>query len=81
MVQDKVADLVVNLLKSQGVVLRNINCDKEDPEFTIDIQKDKMIYSLEDTLRSCYGILWTMTYGKLNDSNKDYRISLMYNEV
>ena len=74
----EIARLAVKTLNQMGVAIRSMDPDKDPPEFKIVLVKSHLIQSEEDTLKSAYGILWTMVHGKVNDLNRDKKIDLLY---
>ena len=82
MVSDGVISMMIKLIENHGATLKNIRIDESGtPEYLIDIDPTKLRMSLDDTLTSLYGIFWSVTYGKVTDSNRDAKISLKYKEV
>lgn len=77
-----VVKLMIKTLNQMGVTLVNIDVDSSNvPIFFIEVDKSKILQSLEDTLNSAYGILWTLVNGKVTDENRDEKIDLRYNVV
>lgn len=74
-----IGDLLLSALGQMGVTL--VDIDLKSKLFYINLDKTKLIQSIDDTLKSVYGILWTATYGKLTDSNRDLKIDLRYKVV
>lgn len=81
MVGEDLVSLTIETLSHQGVTLTNMDTESSPPKYFVEINHSKMIASLEDTLKSAYGILWVLTYGKLSDKNRNEKIDLQYREV
>lgn len=77
---DNMIELVISTLNQMGVTLTNM-IDTDPPIYFIDIDKNNLIQSVEDTLKSVYEILWVLTYGKVSDDNRNLKIDLRYNLV
>lgn len=60
-----IGQTVIKTLDQMGVTLKDIDPDKEEVVFYVSLNKSKLLQSVEDTLKSTYGILWTLTYGKI----------------
>lgn len=71
-------NLVLATLNQMGATLMNIDSDKQVPTYYVQLDKDKLLHSVDDTLKSIYGILWTLTYGKITDENRNEVIRLEY---
>lgn len=77
--KSEIIDLVLTTLNQMGVILTNMKVEGQDaPTFFVQIIEESLIQSLEDTLKSTYGILWSFTYGKVKKSNRDSKINLNY---
>lgn len=77
--KSEVVDLLLLNLNQMGVILTNMKVeDKDPPSYFIQVVEEKMIQSLEDTLKSTYGILWVFSYGKVNKSNRNLKINLNF---
>ena len=61
-----------------GVTLTNVDIKDGSGVFYVSLNKSKLIQSVEETLKSVYGILWTLVHGKLTDENRDEKIDLQY---
>ena len=78
--EKKVVSLVLDTLSQMGVTLTGMKTE-EIPEYDIELSQKNLIQSVEDTLKSSYGILWSLTYGKLTDENRLNKINLKYKVV
>lgn len=76
-----VVKMMIKTLNQEGVTLLNIDVEKELPTFYVELDGKRMIQSVEDTLKSAYGILWTLIYGKVDDWNRNLKIDLQYNII
>lgn len=82
--KDPVAEIVNVVLKSleqSGVTLVNVDFNSNPPQYFIQLDKGRLIRSEEETLQSTYGILWVLTYGKADKSNRNNKIDLKYEVV
>lgn len=82
--KDSVAEIVEVVLKSleqSGVTLVNVDFNSNPPQYFIQLDKGRLIRSEEETLKSTYGILWVLTYGKLDKDNRNNKIDLKYELV
>lgn len=82
--KDSVAEIIEVVLKSleqSGVTLVNVDFNSDPPQYFVQLDKGRLIRSEEETLQSTYGILWVLTYGKLDKSNKNNKIDLKYEVV
>lgn len=70
--------LVLSTLSQMGVTLTNVDTKNDSGVFYVSLNKSKLIQSVEETLKSVYGILWTLVHGKLTDENRDKKIYLQY---
>lgn len=77
----EVIKMIVKTLNQMGVTLLNVDVDLETPVYFVEIDGKRTIQSLNDTLTSTYGILWTLTYGKVTDENRELKIDLQYKVV
>lgn len=77
----EVIKTMIKTLNQMGVTLMNISVEGEIPVYFIEIDNNRLIQSVEDTLSSAFGILWVLSYGKVNDENRDKKIDLRYNIV
>lgn len=77
----KTIGLVVSTLNQMGVTLKDMDIEKSTPEFYIEVDRDRLLEDFDDTLESAYGVLWTLCYGKVSDSNRHLKIKLNYTEV
>lgn len=75
---DNLIKFVIDTLSQMGVSLVNMTEDSP-PTYFIDLDTNNLIQSVDDTLKSVYGILWVLTYGKVNNSNRNSIINLKYN--
>lgn len=79
---DKLIGVVLKSFSQMGVTLINVNIDNNIvPEYYVQLDKSKLLQSSDETLKSVYGILWTLTYGKVTDKNRNCKIILNYYEV
>lgn len=76
-----VVKMMIKTLNQEGVTLLSIDVDKEIPTFYVEVDSRRVIQSVEDTLKSAYGILWTLIYGKVEDWNRHLKIDLQYNLI
>lgn len=76
-----VVKMMIKTLNQEGVTLLSIDVDKEIPTFYVEIDGKRVIQSVEETLKSAYGILWTLIYGKVEDWNRSLKIDLQYNLI
>lgn len=74
-----VGQTVIKTLDQMGVTLKDIDPDKII--FYVSLSKSRLLQSVEETLRSVYGILWTLVYGKITDKNRNEKIDLEYEVV
>lgn len=79
--EEKIVTLVLDTLSQMGVTLTGMRSGEEVPEYDIELSQKNLIQSVEDTLKSSYGILWSLTYGKLTDENRLNKINLKYKVV
>lgn len=77
---DNLIKFVLDTLSQMGVTITNM-VDSNPPIYFIDLDSKNLIQSVDDTLKSAYGILWVLTYGKVNDGNRNLKIDLRYNLV
>lgn len=77
---DNLIKFVLDTLSQMGVTITNM-VDSNPPTYFIDLDNKNLIQSVDDTLKSAYGILWVLTYGKVNDDNRNLKIDLRYNLV
>lgn len=78
---DKLIETILKTFNQMGVTLVSISIESQPPEYYIQVDKSKLIYSLDETLKHVHDILWILTYGKLTDNNKHGKIKLNYEEV
>lgn len=79
---DKLIEIVLKSFSQMGVTLVNVNIDNNIvPEYYVQLDKSKLLQSSDETLKSVYGILWVLTYGKVTDKNRNCKIILNYYEV
>lgn len=76
-----VGQTVIKTLDQMGVTLKDIDPDKEEVVFYVSLSKSRLLQSVDETLRSVYGILWTLVYGKITDKNRNEKIDLEYEVV
>lgn len=76
-----VVKMMIKTLNQEGVALINIDVDKEIPTFYVELDGKRMVQSVDDTLKSAYGILWTLIYGKVEDWNRNKKIDLQYSLI
>lgn len=81
MVTDQLVETILKSFSQMGVTLVNINFNASPPEYYVQVDRSKLIQSVEDTLKSVYTTLWVLTYGKVNKQNKSNKIVLNYEEV
>lgn len=74
----KIVDLTIVTLGQMGVTLKDIDVDRETPEFYISLNTKSLVESKEVVLSETYRILWTLCYGKVTDENRDLKIKLNY---
>lgn len=80
---EQISRLMINTLAQMGVKVVKIDIDSTtgDVTFYINVYESKLIQSLDDTLKSTYGILWTSTFGKITNDNRDRKIHLEYEVI
>ena len=71
---------VLDTLSQMGVTLTNMT-DFNPPTYFVDLDQKSLIQSVDDTLKSVYGILWVLTYGKVDNESRDLKIDLRYNLI
>lgn len=76
-----VGQTVIKTLDQMGVTLKDIDPDKEEVVFYVALSKSRLLQSVEETLKSVYGILWTLVHGKITDKNRNEKIDLEYEVV
>lgn len=74
-----VGQAVIKTLDQMGVTLKDIDPDKTI--FYVSLSKSRLLQSVEETLKSVYGILWTLVHGKITDKNRNEKIDLEYEVV
>lgn len=78
--EEKVVNHTIAALSSMGVDLISLDISNNTPIFYISINKLKFD-TIDDLLNSVYWVLWTLVYGKQDDSNKDLSIELKYKVI
>lgn len=76
-----IGQTVIKALDQMGVTLKDIDFDKEEVVFYVSLNKSRLLQTVEETLESAYGILWTLVYGKITDKNRNEKIDLEYEVV
>lgn len=78
---ENLVESVVTTFKFHGVSITGFDLDEEGvPSFSVIISEKKRRKSLEDTLNFVYWTLWSLVYGKHEESSTE-RIILNYKEV
>lgn len=78
---DQIVSFVLDTLAQMGVEITHMRVDLVPPVYCVSLKKNDLIQSVEETLKSTYGILWSLTYGKLSDENRQEVIDLRYKLV
>lgn len=81
MISNEIIDAILKTCSNMGVFLVNVNIEGVTPEFVINVNKNELVLSLEETLNSTYDIFWSLIYGKRTEKNKNNKITLRYKEV
>lgn len=79
MINDNLIQTVIDTVENAGVQIVGMDIVKDEAEFFLLIDPEKMVEkTVEDTLINVYGLLWTAVYGKVNDFNRNKKITLHY---
>ena len=72
---------VVSTLDFHGVTIKGMKLSRLGlPSFKVAVSKKKRSKSLDDTLNFTYWTLWTLLYGKYEDSKSELKLNLDYTE-
>lgn len=79
---EQIVKSVVDTLKFHGAEIKEMTISRKGiPCFKIRVSQKGVKKSLQDTLDLVYWTLWTLLYGKYDESKKDLVVGLDYEEV
>lgn len=75
-------DLTFHTLNQMGVVFTGVEIKENIPCYYVNIYEDSLIYTLDNTLKYVYQILWILSYGKVTEEKSQrLKINLNYQVV
>lgn len=78
---NQIIELLLKVLSQMGVTLTRVDVSQTVPQYYLELNKDNLIQSVEETLKSAYGLLWVLSYGKVSDNNRNFKINLFYEVI